>query len=678
VGLFAFYNPVRPNIGRWIRFGAGILMLTLGSPPAPAQFGAAGRNALAAAKADPASLVQIVQDSGADRAARTTAALALLQSAPGTPQLSTLATLLNDPAAAGPTKAIILDAIARSAATPPALFEAVAVLARSAGNQDLPHILPALGSFRTRDSARLLLDLASPDRPEEVSAAAFDALARLSGRDDLGEDFAAWKVWLDASAILSEVDWRAQVARDQARRADRLAAELTQTEQALTPIYRRLYGQISAVDRPRLLAEMLLDQQEDLRSLGFQLAALELSSGQSLPQVVSDAALVLLKSPSPRTRARAAHLLDEIARDSVKDAISEALNVETDPMAAVALLAAAARWPSPVSRASVLGWLENGPATREPAAKAALALVRAGMLSSESERQRAADALRRVPLEDLGGVELRLLASIGSPEDRERIAKLLDSPSRESRLAAADALASRPEFIPNLLAAAGKDGDLFSVAVEAVVTAGPTAGHFAAVSALPSPNQQARTAGLLRIAGRMTPVDLLAITEQVDDPSWAASLLEPVEDLAPAADAKSAAAVASAILRLADLRLQLGQPDRAASALDLFDALQSRFPRLDHEGAHNLRTTAYLCLDRVDRASAEQGSSRAWIRALQLSKDQPHARGLIEQINARFGGMLSSDEAMELALLETQVAAREAEEQLRLVGPPTPPSDDSR
>jgi hypothetical protein len=621
---------------------------------------------------DASGLLTVLRNSQTDRGARVDAARRLLD--PGTTPLgpSLLADALQDPAADGSTKVLILEAIARSATATPALFDAVASVARNAGNEDLPLIAPALGALRLRDSARLLLDLAGPDRPASVRQVVLTALARLSGRDDLGPDRAAWEEWFDSVAFLSEADWQAHLAANHARRADRLARELDATRQELTPIYRRLYGQLPPPDRPGLLAYLLGDSREELRALGFQLAALELSAGGPLPQIVSDAAVALLADPSVQTRARAAVLIDQIATQESSTAILAALNKESEPEAAVALLAASARWPSPITRAAILRWLEQDESTRPAAAKAALALFRAGMLTNSDDRARAGAALRGADFDHLSTPELRLLVAIGSDDDRARVAGLLESGRPASRLAAAEALAGRQEFLPRLLAAAALDSDLFSIAADAVAAVGPTVESYGLVAALPAPDQPARTAGLLGIARRLSPSELLAVATATEDAEFAATLLDRLPDLVAAADPTTAGSVSQVIGLLARKRLELGQPDRALAALEALDTLRSNYPSLPAGEAADLRVVSYLCLDRLDRAVALGGSPEAWLDGLAACTEQPHARSIIAQIRLRFTDRLTRDQSMELSLLEVQVAAFEESERRRLVGPPAP------
>jgi hypothetical protein len=620
---------------------------------------------------DTASLLSLFRSPAAEWLARVDAARRLLESPPDADQVAALGALLSDPGADGATKSILLDAIAGTVATPPALFGPVARLAGAAGNEDLPFIVPALGSFRTREAARLLLGFCDAGRPGAGRGGALAALVRLRGRDDLGSDLQGWRTWLEDASILSEADWREQVARDQARRAARLADTLAAARQEITPVYRRLYGQLPPSERPRFLAEVLKDEREELRTLGFQLAALELSAGQTLPPVVSDAAVLLLEDRSAQTRARAAVLLDQIARPETSEAVFDALNREQEPEAAAALLSAAARWPSPLARASILRWLADGPTTRPAAAKAGLSLLRADLLSSPADRNAALETLRAAPLEQLGTSELRLLVLLGSSEDRDRVAGMLELSSPATRRAAAGALAGRPDYLDRLLAAAARDSDLFAIAAESAA-ASPSAETFRALAMLRAPDETSRRTGLLLVARSLSTEDLLKVAREAEDREFAVALLDPIPQRAAGTDAAGAPAVAQAIEVLADLHLELGQPDRALATLDVLETLQSRFPDLEEGQATNLRVTAYLCLDRLDRAAAEGGDAAAWLRGLTLCSTQPQARRIISELRARFAGRMTPNQLVTFALLESQVSALEAEERARQIGPPEP------
>ena len=69
----------------------------------------------------------------------------------------------------------------------------------------------ALGYRRTKEAAGELMKLIVPDRPAATQAAAFDALAVLTGLEENGDDAAAWRRWCwrksDAKPYLCFAMW---------------------------------------------------------------------------------------------------------------------------------------------------------------------------------------------------------------------------------------------------------------------------------------------------------------------------------------------------------------------------------------------------------------------------------------------------------------------------------------
>src|SRR6185295_2164702 len=179
----------------------------------------------------------------------------------------------------------------------------------------------ALGSFRTRDAARLLGRYIGEDQPKTVSAAAMSALARLTARDDLGQDRPAWAAWLREIDGMSESQWRLQLIAALAARNDRLAAQRHDAIAQLTDSLRKLHLATKAEDRPAMLASMLEDGIPAVRDLGFELVARELSATGHLDGPVGIAALKLLKHSDAAVRSSAAVLVRQLAPPDAEQAV---------------------------------------------------------------------------------------------------------------------------------------------------------------------------------------------------------------------------------------------------------------------------------------------------------------------------------------------------------------------
>ncbi len=551
-------------------------------------------------------------------------------------------------------RSALLAAAARVAEPTPALFPVIAAYLDAAPADQAPATIEALGSFRTGPSVELLLARAALDRPSPERIAAFRALARLTGRDDLGESLARWSAWYDRNRGQDEAHWQATIAAGLAARADRLNADRTDAVARLGDAVRRLYlalGQAPApAEQPRLLAALLTDSREELRSLGFDILSRELSSARPIDPVVEATIVSLLADPSPAVRSRAAMLIRQVSPVGTVDAIARALAVEENPEAAQALLLAAARWPSEPVREPALRWLVNGPQARSGAVQTLLALARSGLIHDPAHREAVAAFLRAADPQSLTPAECRLLAAAGSEGDLERVATLIEGPPSPLRTVAAEALAEHPRYFGTLMAAA--DPDLFEAATRAVLASRPDAEGFGWLQSLPAPSPEARTAALLRVASALPTDELLAAAADAELPIREAMLARLAQFSIPG-DATSASLTAG-LLMLAEARLLLGNPDAALFALDWVPpgATESVQRPIDHT-----RTVALLWLGRIDEAEGLDTPPAAWMLALEHCVHEPHAAPLADAIGSRFKDRLSPAESVRLGDLKRRIAS---------------------
>lgn len=551
-------------------------------------------------------------------------------------------------------RAALLAAAARVAEPTPALFPVIAAYLDAAPADQAPAAIEALGSFRIGPSVELLLARAAPDRPSPERIAAFRALARLTGRDELGESLARWSAWYDRNRGQDEAHWQSTIAAGLAARADRLNADRTDAVARLGDAVRRLYlaiGQAPApAEQARLLAALLTDSREELRSLGFDILSRELSSARPIDPVVEATIVSLLADPSPAVRSRAAMLIRQVSPVGTVDAVARALAVEENPEAAQALLLAAARWPSEPVREPALRWLVSGPQARAGAVQTLLALARSGLIHDPAHRESVAAFLRAADPQSLTPAECRLLAAVGSEGDLERVAALIEGPPSPLRTVAAEALAEHPRYFGTLMAAA--DPDLFEAATRAVLASRPNAEGFGWLQSLPAPSPEARTAALLRVASALPTDELLAAAADAELPIREAMLARLAQFSIPG-DATSASLTAG-LLMLAEARLLLGNPDAALFALDWIPpgATESVQKTIDHT-----RTVALLWLGRIDDAEGLDTPAAAWILALEHCLPEAHAAALADAIGSRFKDRLTPAESVRLEDLKRRIAS---------------------
>ncbi|MCC6661094.1 MAG: hypothetical protein IT437_09440 [Phycisphaerales bacterium] len=558
-------------------------------------------------------------------------------------------------AAASPAAEPLLGAIARSPTPRAELFAAVRDFVQIAPDDRIVAGLSALGSFRTPEAVETLLAATTPQRPSAVRAAAFRALGRLTGRDDLAEDRAGWLSWYEDTRGLDRAEWNAVIVAGLARRSDRLAAEQARAGSRLTDAFRRLYLVVSGStteDRPALLVSLLLDDRDELRSLGFELVTRELSAGGAVDPTVGAAVIRLLGHGSATVRAQAAALVSQMAPAGAGEAVAAALSAEKDPVAAAALLTAAARWPTPHLSGPAIRWATNGPETRAGAVQLLLALARAEMVTADEVAPVCRLLMATDPLE-LTPPELRLLAAMGGQGGREHVAAALKGAGPGRRLAAAEALCEQPGFGTAVLDAAATDPALFDAAARAVASQRMGEDGLRRLLHSPAPTPAARNSGVA-MAAEMAPLPVVAhlaadLAAPADRELLLGYLMEP--RIGPSLEDPSI--VGRGLLLLAQARLDMGRPDAALPTL----AAIPEGGGIDPATIQNLRTVALLWTGKIEEAAESSAPVGIWLDGLERAITQPHADEIAKAIESRFGATMSPVDRARLAALTERARA---------------------
>ncbi|RNC81497.1 MAG: hypothetical protein ED559_06810 [Phycisphaera sp.] len=502
-----------------------------------------------------------------------------------------------------------------------------------------PQALLALASVGTWEAARVLVNHSAPFQAAEVSKASVDALIRMSGRSDIGADTEAWRDWLDDRQDLEPDQWRDELVRGLTLRIETLAVSEHDATTRAVDGFRRLYMVAPFQDKSPLLAELLLVD-GDLRDLAIELIYRELSQGNQLDEVVGQSAIELLAHQTPEVRAESAKLISTLSPRDAGIPVTEALVRETSPVAAAAILNASARWPGVAVISPALRWLEFGAATRDASSKLLLALDDEGLLTSPADRRRVAGALRAAGPNRLTPEGVRLIVRMGTDDDREAVAALLEPGSkRDLQIAAASELSRRPEFFDRIIAAAERDPSLYQAAVTATISHRRNTQGYALVRSL-APTDNQRRAGVLAIARALEPRYLLE-SARVHEPDAELrnTILSTMSRVATTPAEQEA--IDRAMVLLAETNLELARP------ADALSALQSVSDNPSEEVKTNValnETIAYLWLNRIDEAIDAGASPDAWISALELIGSEPHAEVVAQVALDRFGNVLSSSE----------------------------------
>lgn len=575
-----------------------------------------------------------------------------------------IATELRFPFAGRSGAAYLVRAIERARQPSPALFDMIRSRFDIADRDELPALLGAVGAFATREAAALAITYLSEEGAVGIAAQA--AVIRSTGRDDLGSDRRAWAEWMESVRDLSDAQWTAELAR---RRGERLQ-RITQHERAvvarLIESLRKAHIDAPEGERAALLATYLRDNLPEIRDLGFSLINRELGAGATLNGEVSAAALDLLSHEDARTRASAALLVNQLSPVGAEPRVLEALERESEPVPAAAMLDAASRWASPNLSPLVLTWLTT---TEEPswrsATNALWALARAGALT-DSQREDALGLIRRARDAELSASACRFLGATGTDADRVRLERLLEGESPARRLAAASALAAFPEHADAIVRAASFDEELFPIAARATLLHRPTVEGYRQLREVAPTEGGSRRDGLMLVAHALTAADLFSIATNSVHNDERADLLEDLTSetrlLSERSLPENLVAMTQGAVELAHLRLEEGQAEPALVVLDRFADSATGETRGE---VLEMQVAALLLLDRTELAEVLDAPASAWLRGLRLSATRPHGGKVAEALEARFGGSLTPLERDELNALKQLIADQKASESSR-------------
>lgn len=585
----------------------------------------------------------------------------LLASADQRPGREAIVGVLTDPRTESAGRASLVSRIAEAAEAPAWLGSPLISLAARVPPEQVASVVMALSSVRTRGSARAILGYARPELAPDLRRAAFAALARLSGRDDLGDSLTAWQTWLDGCESMTDGQWRSMLVTALARRADETESRRRAALDQLLDALRRLHLATPADGRAALLASFLRSPQGEVRALGSELVLRELANGTRLNGPTLEACFDLLASPDVAIRRQAASLLARLAPPESNDRIIAILRTEGDPGVAASLLDAAARTPQRGLIGPVIRWLSSATPTARAAAEAAWSLQRAGLLPPGPDLDRVLHEARRLAgMQPSPGVSF-LLAAAGDDDDLVTIAGLLGSSDPAIRLAAAEALAPSEHLLDRVVAAARSDPNLLETASRGIALRGATSADFLAMATFDSPSPDVRRRALARLARSMQATEVMHAVERLDDPTLRELLLSSLPHegrvLSEQGDQAQRRALAAGLVDLARLRLERAQHAEALSAINALPGIEGD---ADAAEVRRIRFASLVALNRLDLAQDQGAPPDAWLDALEEFLALPHAAAIVNRIERVFDGRLTEQQAERLKSLGARIGRRGA------------------
>lgn len=624
----------------------------------PALVAAAAATGVARAEADAngslAPLIDTLRSPDADEARRLDAAARLLARLADTGVRAILQEALWDDRPAG-IRRLVARAAASADADPAALARSLGTALSSAlrapvNEADALALLAALARCPTHDAVRAVIEhaVAPEGVPPDIRAAAFDALAAQSGQSRLGDDRSAWILWWEDAQWQRADEWR--------RRGMPGAPPTTAPEgQRLASLYRRLHAVIPDAERDRLLVEMLAAPEEPVRLAAFELIMVSLVNAKPVGDEAASASAARLSDPSTAVRIEAARTAELLDRPEALPALRAAIEHETDPSAAAAMLRAASLHAGPSDVESALRWLSAADETARAAAAEMLdAAANAAVLEAPA-RDRVRAALEALGDEGWPPAACRLAARMGLGDP---LARLLAEEDRERARRCANALADVPAALDALVAAALEYPDLYEPAAVALARHAATAEGFVRLQALRAPTEKDRLDARAMMARALPPTDLQRIARREANDRARARFLAAVvspEYLAVPTDLPERVELS---LMLGEAQIRAGWSREAIATLDMLPT-GWQGPR-----AVALRVTALLCLGRRGEAEllapapippeapvlTEDLAADAWLSALEWCGG-PDRETLREAIESRFGPTLSPEQALRLRSL---------------------------
>lgn len=645
---------------------AMLAALALAAPP-PARADDHAASVKEAAPADLTTAWRILRDPAQSAAETNSAADAIIADASDPETRGEIRATLAPPLSARGPGINLLASVSRASWPAPDLLPVLTERLAAAAPDEVPALLAAIASFRTQAAAAALFAYTNGGNPPASISAAYAGLSRLSGRDDIGSNRAAWAAWVERTSAMTPPQWDRELLRPQTSRADRQSIDRREAASRLTDALRSVHLKAPAEERSALLALWLGDRLAEVRDLGFEMASRELADTGRLDPVVGEAALRLMSSPEASVRASAAVLVLQLAPKGAEQAVLVALATETDPRAASAFLLAAARWPSAGVAPAVLNWIERDSPARANAWDACLALATVGDLTN-LQRERVLGILRTTDAPTRWPAACSLLAELGNDQDRATIVPILTTGSPPVRLAAADALLWYPEFLDDIIAAAAANPDLYSAAARAALLHEPTAESFAKIAALPAVSPQIARTGLVLLAVGLPATDLLETILATTDPTLRSVLLPMLASenrvLSEGANPKNLRAIARGVIMLAQSDLVRGDAAGALAAIEGAPFLDEVFP----DEAAPLKCAALVALGRIEEAEPINSPLASWLRGLELSRNSSHETSVAVAILNRFAESLTPDQKTMLIAIRDRPAPPPPDS----VGPPSP------
>lgn len=423
--------------------------------------------------------------------------------------------------------------------------------------------------------------------------------------------------------------------------------------QEVIQLYRRLHAEMNLAGRSQVIVELLNDERERVRLLGFDLASRDLSSGATLSAKVANTSIILLSDPLPSIRSGAAGLITRLALPDAMTLLTSSLQEETDPTVAIALLRGVERWPSEDAQEAVLRWYESDEAVRTTAGNAAWSLADLDLWDLDRYGETLRNVYRSVEDDQLTHAEMRLISVTGDKDDIDRLIQLASDTNYPHRANAANALVYTSRGVDPLIRLAQREPSFSGSAAESIIRHRLNPNGVRLVASLPWPDDGSRIESIVRMCNQLDneqlseAVNLIRTDQSVDD-ALTIQLLTPLTTGTQNISARSA----SGVVLLAELELSNQRPDRALEVISLLPA--SGIDPAATQRASSVAAKAHILLLEFDQAANLNLTPDLWMSTLSLTSDDVTRTRIAEEINRRDLLLTGEQQAVVNQLLSDQ------------------------
>lgn len=567
-------------------------------------------------------------------------------------QLETIVAILQN--RHGPfAQSAMLAALAQTPTVPEHFLPHLSWLIPNVAPAEITTLFSSIGNIRTRPAVKILIDAASRNDVLGAQTAAFDALIQLSGHTEFGHDLARWNSWSADIDTMDEIRWQTELSRGQAARATRHAQLESAVHTRLIDTLRDLHVATHPDQRDAFLSQLLTDSDPSIATLGFELVRRQMSEGALIGPLATQAVLKLLRHNLDSVRASAAILVSQLAPADASAQLADAIANETSPPVVSALLVAALAYADSLPPRILVHALSVPGPHQSAAVDLGFAMLRAGTVETADARQNLLLAARRqLDERNASWSVCHVLGILGDNSDYVTLVRLLQSSTRDAKLAAADTLTGYSEFVDPILAAATVDPELFEIAARVSILHRTDLAGFKSLAALPAPDPETRRKSLFMLASLCPATDLLAASKSLNaEPVFMEGLLNSLTSenriLSQRSDAAQLKAIADGILQLARIRLDLNKPDAAIAATAALPEIEEVVG--DLHGLNTVRLQAWLCLGRLDEATKLDVVFEDWLTALARCPVPDQAAEISSLLAVRFSLTTQQKEALDKA-----------------------------